>query len=447
MRRRVMTWLCVMGMLFSWGCGLQEKAPELQQPFRFYYRTSDGEEGTVNQEPMDYELREIAGHEADYQWILEQYFKGPESGNLSAPFQKSTRLISVRLIDAQMRLMVSDDFSELSGIDMTLACACIARTCLGFEGVESVSISAAGASLGGKSAVVMHEDDIILKDSGVDINFATYLLYFSDTDSRYLVGEEIHVSRELEELPQYLVHCLIKGPSETGLAETMPMGTRLLSLVLSDGVCIVNLSGEFLEYAPRTGLTQRMTLLSIANTLAQLEEIDSVVLYVEGEPLTRYGMMDLSSPLTFETEAVGPARTSINELDVDLYLYIGQSRLLSRLPSRIRYTANEAPVERILLTLLERQEQNGYRSAIPQGTELLSVQLYGEICVVDLSGTFLTATQAELEMAVRCICATVLASGAYDAVRITVEGQTPEGDYADLFDAMTWDESWLASNS
>lgn len=452
--RRILTLLWAVSVLLFCGCVDQQKEPDLQQPFRFYYRINDGQDATGEasmnnrlKEPMDYELREITGHETDYRWVLEQYFLGPESEDLVAPFQKSTKLISVKLIDAQLRLMVSDDISELSGIDLTLACACITRTCMGFDGVESVSISAEGATLAGKTSIVMHADNMLLEDSGADINSVTYLLYFSDTDNRYLIGEEIQVSRELDRLPEYLVCCLISGPSETGLAETMPLGTTLLSLEVSDGVCIVDLSGEFLEFAPRTDLTQRMTLLSLTNTLTQLEEIRSVALYVNGEPLSQYGMMDLSQPLTFEAGAVGPARTSLNELDVDLYLYIGQSQLLSKLPTRVRYAANEVPVEQVLLALLAHQDQNGYSSAIPEGTEVLSVQIDGNVCSVDLSKEILAAEEVQVSRAVRCICATALAAGDCGIVQLTVEGQMPEGDYAHLFGYRTWDESWLAPDS
>ena len=42
--------------------------------------------------------------------------------------------------------------------------------------------------------------------------------------------------------------------------------------------------------------------------------------------------MDLSQPLTYEEGAVGPVRKGLNEFDVDLYLPVGNSRLLAQLP-------------------------------------------------------------------------------------------------------------------
>ena len=66
--------------------------------------------------------------------------------------------------------------------------------------------------------------------------------------------------------------------------------------------------------------------------MTQLDDVDGVVLYAAGEPLTQYGVMDLSQPLTYEEGAVGPVRKGLNEFDVDLYLPVGNSRLLAQLP-------------------------------------------------------------------------------------------------------------------
>ena len=80
----------------------------------------------------------------------------------------------------------------------------------------------------------------------------------------------------------------------------MPLGTALLGLEVSDGICAVDLSQEFLEHAPQTALAQRMTILSLTNTLTQLDTIDALVLYAGGQPLSRYGSVDLSQPMTYE---------------------------------------------------------------------------------------------------------------------------------------------------
>lgn len=440
MKKRLVIVALILSLLITAGCQGRGDEEALVSPVRFYYKTTDSMEANG---ATGYELRETAGHEGDYTWILNLYFEGPQSQSLTAPFQRTTDLLSVELAGTQLSLTVTESLAELTGMDLTLACSCITLTCLELPGVESVTIAAEGSTLDGKREITMSREMLLLEDLGASLIGTPYTLYFSDTENRYLIGEEIRVDQDQEQLPEYLIGRLIDGPSEAGLAETIPLETRLLDLEVSDGVCSVDFSREFLDNAPRTDLAQRMTMLSVTNTLTQLSEIDAVVFSVEGQLLSRYGSMDVSQTLTFEEGAVGPARTGLNELDEDLYLTIGDSSLLSRLPVRIRQTANQVPGELLVQALLDYQDQNGYHSAIPEGTALLSLQQGDGGYVVDVSAEFLSG-EGQLELAVRSLCLTLLAFGGGSQVQILVEGVVPEGDYGDLFAPHGWEESWLA---
>lgn len=317
--------LCL--LIGCFGCGRQMAADQPKSPMKFYYKTVDARYGE-GQGATGYELREVYGHESDYVWILTEYLQGPVSQELVAPFQRSVSVVSAERVGTQLQLCMSEELANLSGVDLTLACACITWTCLECSGVESVSIRAVGRQLDGKEEIVLNRTHFLMEDSSANLVNAPYTLYFSDTDNRYLIGEEITVGREQEDLPVFLVRQLIGGPTEPGLAETMPLGTTLLGLSVTEGICAVDLSGEFLTNAPQTALAQRMTILSLTNTLTQLDDVDSVVLYAEGQPLTQYGMMDLSQPLTYEEGAIGPVRKSLNEFDADLVPGGGRQRLV-----------------------------------------------------------------------------------------------------------------------
>ncbi|MBS5672048.1 MAG: GerMN domain-containing protein [Oscillospiraceae bacterium] len=432
--------LCL--LIGCFGCGRQMAADQPKSPMKFYYKTVDARYGE-GQGATGYELREVYGHESDYVWILTEYLQGPVSQELVAPFQRSVSVVSAERVGTQLQLCMSEELANLSGVDLTLACACITWTCLECSGVESVSIRAVGRQLDGKEEIVLNRTHFLMEDSSANLVNAPYTLYFSDTDNRYLIGEEITVGREQEDLPVFLVRQLIGGPTEPGLAETMPLGTTLLGLSVTEGICAVDLSGEFLTNAPQTALAQRMTILSLTNTLTQLDDVDSVVLYAEGQPLTQYGMMDLSQPLTYEEGAIGPVRKSLNEFDADLYLAVGDSGLLSQVPVRIHQTASEMPPELVVQALLAYTSQNGYRSVIPAGTTLRSVRQEGTQYVVDLSAEFLSGERDTLYLAVRSVVATVLGLGDGTAVRITVEGATPAEDAGDWFSEQVWNDSWF----
>lgn len=53
-------------------------------------------------------------------------------------------------VRSQLQLQMTQELANLSGADLTVACACITLTCLEFPGVEAVSIRAVGSKLDGK---------------------------------------------------------------------------------------------------------------------------------------------------------------------------------------------------------------------------------------------------------------------------------------------------------
>ncbi len=442
MRARVWAGFLAVCLLFT-GCVRQAESEQLKSPGRFYYKTLDADYGK-SQYAVDFELRETAGHETDLPWLLSEYFAGPQSNDLVAPFQRSTSLVSVEHKGAQITVRVSRDLAQLSGVDLYLACCCITLTCLELAGVDTVCIQADGALLDGKDQILLQRENLLLEDIDAERTSAVFALYFSDTENRYLIGEEIKIGKEEQaNLPRYLLQRLMEGPSESGLAETIPLGTRILDLQISDGICNVDFSSEFISNAPRTELAQRMTILSLANTLCQLDNVKSVVLYSEGKLLSRYGKMDLSQPLLFEEGAVGPVRTGLNEFDADIFVTIGDSGLLSRLPVRIRQTANDAKVELVVQALLSFPEKNGYQNPVPVGTSLRSISWTDNRCCVDLTKEFLSMQESsELSLAVRAIAATIWNIVRVDEIQILVEGEVPQGRDSNLFQLKTPEDAW-----
>lgn len=430
MKRMIGLLLAVICLLLC-GCAPADPAETMNAPFRFYYKPADPN-SDFGMGALPFEYRETQGHVDDYGWILAEYLSGPVSPDLMAPFQTSTEVLSLSLTEGNLALTLSDSFAELSGMDLTVACACITRTALGFPDVDSVSIRVSDMLLNGSDAIVMSANNLVTEDAAWNLVERPYKLYFSDTENRYLIAEEFTLEGERENVANLLLERLIQGPNGAGIAATMPVGTALLSLGVSDGVCSVNLSGDFVTYAPHSELAQRLTILSVTNTLTQLDEVNAVTFYVDGKLLQSYGALELPQLMTFEERAIGPARTGINEADMDIYLVLNGHDTLSRIPVRIQQVPFEPTTRQLLHTLLDYTDQNGYHSPIPAGTELLSVQTTDGCCYLDLSARFLEGRETNL--AVQSVCATVLAGVDCRRVSISVEGK----QYAE----MTWQRDW-----
>ncbi len=108
-------------------------------------------------------------------------------------------------------------------------------------------------------------------------------LYFSDAEAVYLEPEtrQLQVSCG-EELPQAVVRALVAG-SETGLEDTIPPGTRVRSVAVEDGVATVDLSREFRDNHWGGATGEMMTIYSLVNSLAELDNVERVQILLEGE--------------------------------------------------------------------------------------------------------------------------------------------------------------------
>ncbi len=146
-------------------------------------------------------------------------------------------------------------------------------------------------------------------------NYSKVDLYFPDSNGEWLIAEERRVEKVPDEIrADQLMEELIKGPSEEGLTGSVPGGTALLPLtvespkiVIEDKIAHVNFSVELINNHPGGSTGEAMTLGSIVNTLTELNEIDQVQIYVNGEKVeTLSGHFSVSEPLDRIEELIKP---------------------------------------------------------------------------------------------------------------------------------------------
>lgn len=146
-------------LLSLWGC--QEKET-FQSPVAFYYQALD----------LDYEIqctairsetRECADYTSMAE-ILRAYLQGPESQDLQNPFPAGLELISMQANGSTLYLTLSDQLGTLSGLELTMACSCLAMTCLELTDVTDVDIRTESQLLDGEKSITMNRDDLGLVD-------------------------------------------------------------------------------------------------------------------------------------------------------------------------------------------------------------------------------------------------------------------------------------------
>ncbi len=128
------------------------------------------------------------------------------------------------------------------------------------------------------------------------------LLYFSDSEGEYLIGEkrEILNRDEVEKEAEETINEIIKGPKGK-LIPTLPAQTKLLSLeVGEEGVAKVNFNKTLSKDHPGGSSAEMMTLYSIVNSLTlNFPQIKRVQILIEGKAVeTIAGHLSLKKPVS-----------------------------------------------------------------------------------------------------------------------------------------------------
>lgn len=131
-------------------------------------------------------------------------------------------------------------------------------------------------------------------------------LYFADSQAMFLVPEKRIIKIEEDSpIADAIVMELIAGPENKDLSPTIPKDTRLLSLKIEDNVAYLDFNNEFRENHPGGSSGETMTLISIANSLTELDSIEKVQILIEGEiQETLAGHWDISKPITRDEKII-----------------------------------------------------------------------------------------------------------------------------------------------
>lgn len=405
----------------------------------FYRRITD--ETNITDGIVASEIRSVSSMEEED--LFRAYFLGPEDSGLSAPFPRDSQVVRWEIRDQVLRLTMNSSFGALSGVELTIACVCAAKTFLGLLPVDQVLFQLEDGLLGGEKSLVFSEDNISLFDNSLVQSRADFLIYYTDSDRRYLIEEKISINLATENDPvAYLLEALLIPPEGSGLRSALPPGTRLLDYTIDNGICTVNLSREFELRGWTTFEAQRLSILSIVNTLTQTEDIQQVEFKCEGNLLVSYQRLSISGPFSFDEHCIGPVRTGMSEFDATLYLSNGSEDYLAPVPARIRQTAGISQAELVIQTLLDYPSGNSIHCTIPEGTLLRSVTIHNGVCQIDLSEQFLTG-ESHLTASVRSIVATVCTLEGIGSAKVTVEGRIPDEDHAHLFQVLTPSSDWF----
>ncbi len=225
--------------------------------------------------------------------LLEELSVISERLEYETPLAKEFALVGHTLDNGLLTLDFDERYRELRGAREVLVRASIVRTVIQLKQIERVTFTVKGEPLVDQAGVavgVMNEESFI-ENAGNEINAYEKVdlrLYFANETGDYLVEENrlnvvYNSNISLEKL---VVEKLVEGPAAKDAYPTINPDTKVISVTVKDGICYVNLSGDFLNQP--YNVTTDVTIYSITNSLVELSNVNKVQISVDGETNISY---------------------------------------------------------------------------------------------------------------------------------------------------------------
>lgn len=159
--KKVLCLILALVCLITIGCNRPEE--KIQVPVNFYYRRTQISYG-ASDSVIAAAAAESVGYENDPVGLLNLYLMQSAPEGFTNTFPTGTKINSLTVNDGTAELIVTSALNQLSGLDLTIACACLTLTTLELTGSVSVCIRPASGDLGGAESITMDESCLLLLD-------------------------------------------------------------------------------------------------------------------------------------------------------------------------------------------------------------------------------------------------------------------------------------------
>lgn len=259
--------------------------------------------------------------------------------------------------------------------------------------------------------------------SDPDTENAKYKIYHVNTEGTALL--EVPYTKEAKDADQAveeMVKSLKKSDDAKEGQPSIPKGVELLEYVLSDE----KLSLYFNENYKEMNVVQEVLCrAALVRTLTQIDGVDLVAIYVDGNPLTNkegevYGFLQAEDFV----QNTGSSINSYQETELTLYFAGEKGDSLVRENVKVRYNSNTSK-ERLIVERLLKGPQGGHLQTIPKETKLLGVSLKDGVCYLNFDeGLKNSVAGVRPEIVIYSIVNSVTESGAAGSVQIAINGDS-----------------------
>lgn len=159
--KRILT-LALTGLLLSL-CGCSSKLQEGADTgyYQVYYSALENQNAAM---AVGSESWELPPDTQLVPGLLKVLFREPNAQNLTSPFPEGVRLLSWELEDGCLHLDVSEQYGSLTGVELTIADACLTLTLCQVEGVESIYVTVEGGEIPYRPIQQLTPADVLLSN-------------------------------------------------------------------------------------------------------------------------------------------------------------------------------------------------------------------------------------------------------------------------------------------
>lgn len=87
------------------------------------------------------EARDSLSRDNSLSYLLSFYLEGPVDPGLRLPVPEGTQVLRLFPYDGGVLLVMSREFSQLEGVELSLACASISQTCFGLTDLQEITFA------------------------------------------------------------------------------------------------------------------------------------------------------------------------------------------------------------------------------------------------------------------------------------------------------------------
>lgn len=220
--------------------------------------------------------------------------KTPENKKHLPAVPADIKLLALSVSNSVCKAELSSRYEKLPATTKAAVDACLAKTICSIENIDRVIISCGGVIMGD-----FNENDFLINSPRTYYDVYTVNLYFANAEFDGLQADRETISLSPDTTLEHTVISRLLSPSSSGkLRSAVPEGTRLNDVYVSEGMCVIDLSREFVDNVVHDELHEGIAIYSIVNTMTELPMIDSVKILVDGKEANGYLHHKLSLPLT-----------------------------------------------------------------------------------------------------------------------------------------------------